>query len=128
MNGKGRKIMRIFLFAAVFLPFLFSCSLNKSQKSFMSALDEIDALISQQQYKEALKELGKIEKKAYGSWPQLGVFRRYAQLGENARAEKVLVRALKSNPKNEELNAVYAHFLLRAGKLDQALEAGKCLQ
>ncbi|WP_288751806.1 tetratricopeptide repeat protein, partial [uncultured Treponema sp.] len=94
----------------------------------MSALDEIDALISQQQYKEALKELGKIEKKAYGSWPQLGVFRRYAQIGENARAEKVLVRALKSNPKNEELNAVYAHFLLRAGKLDQALEAGKCLQ
>lgn len=119
--------MQIFLYAAVFLPFLFSCSLNSSQKSFVGTLDAIDMLIAQHQYKEASQELEKAEKKAFGSWAQLGIFRRYVQTGENSRAEKVLVRAVKNNPDNKELLAVYTHFLLRAGKKEEALSVGKKL-
>lgn len=127
MSKKGRKIRRIFLCAAVFLPFLFSCSLNGSQKSFIGTLDAIDVLIAQHQYKEAAQELEKAEKKAFGSWAQLGIFRRYSQIGDDSRAEKVLVRAVKNNPDNEELLAVYTHFLLRTGKKAQALSVGKKL-
>lgn len=127
MRRKGRKIMRIFLYAAVFLPLFFSCSLNGSQKSFISTLDAIDVLIAQHQYKEAEQELAKAEKKAFGSWAQLGIFRRYSQMGADSRAENVLVRAVKNNPDNEELLAVYTHFLLRAGKREEALSVGKKL-
>lgn len=128
MKKKGRKIMRIFIFAAIFLPFFISCSQNGSQKSFISALDEIDMLINQHQYKEAVSKLNKVEKRAYSSWSHIGVFRRYKLLNENKSAESVLVNALKKNPENLELSAVYANFLMRMGNNEKALSIGKCLR
>lgn len=119
----------------IFLPvllvlciFVFSCSKSASRMSFTSSLDQIDALINQNQYADAEKELGKLEKFAYGSWAEIGIFRRYCQIGCNQKAEKVLLNGLKKNPENLELNAVYTHFLMRNKKLDEALAAGKCLQ
>ncbi|MDE5898371.1 MAG: hypothetical protein K2H09_03795 [Treponemataceae bacterium] len=101
--------------------------MKAERKSFVGALDSIDALIQQKQYKDALQELEQIEKKAYGSWEQLGIFRRYASLGEQERAEKTLVRALKKNPENLELVAVYCNFLTRAGRTEAAAAAGRRL-
>ncbi|MBQ5999029.1 MAG: hypothetical protein IJL70_06120 [Treponema sp.] len=119
----------------IFLPvllvlciFVFSCSKSASRMSFTSSLDQIDALINQNQYADAEKELGKLEKFAYGSWAEIGIFRRYCQIGCNQKAEKVLLNGLKKNPENLELNAVYTHFLMRNKKLDEALAAGRCLQ
>jgi len=105
-----------------------SCSMSASRKSFTGKLDEIDALIAQGQDKDALSELKKIEKKTYDSWSRIGIFRRYKQLGEAGLAERVLLKGLKKNPKNPELSAVYAHFLLRNGRFDEAEERAECLR
>ena len=125
---KGRKRAYIFFMAVVFLPILFSCSKTKAQKSFISTLDEIDALINQSQYKEALKALEAAEKSAYSSWSVIGIYRRYISLEKEDRAEKVLVESLKKNPDNLELSAVYTSFLLGKLRTEDALAVGKCLQ
>ena len=71
-----------FLFCAfIFVSVIFiSCSKNVTQFSVTSALDQIDALINQNQYKEAEKELGKLEKNAFGAWTSIGIFRRYSRM------------------------------------------------
>lgn len=128
MKKKGRKtICRIF-FALTLLPFLFSCRTRAAKKSFTSSLDGIDALINQRLYKEAVQELGKLEKDAYSSWSQIGIFRRYKVCRENGKAEKFLEKSLKRNPENLELRAVYSNFLLRQGKTAESVAAGKKLQ
>ncbi len=119
------------LLALCFLPFLFfsaSCSLKSDRKSFNSSLDGIDALINQRLYREAVQELSKIEKDAFSSWAQIGIFRRYRQCDENQRAQEFLSRSLKKNPENPELRAVYSNFLLRQGRTLEALECAKKLQ
>ena len=113
--------------AVLFLPVFFSCSNRAEQKSIASALEQIDILINQDQFKDAERELNKIEKKSYSSWIEIGIFKRYLKLGNAEKAEKTLVRAIKKNPKNSELNAVYAHFLLSSGRTEDALAAGKIL-
>lgn len=125
---KGGKRAYIFFMAVFFLSVLFSCSKTKVQKSFISTLDEIDALINQSQYKEALKSLEVAEKFAYSSWSVIGIYRRYISIGEDSRAEKVLSESLKKNPENLELSAVYTYFLIGKLRLDDALAVGKCLQ
>lgn len=116
------------LFTAGILVSAASCSMSASRKSFTGKLDEIDALIGQGQDADALSELKKIEKKTYDSWSRIGIFRRYNQLGETERAERVLRNGLRKNPKNPELSAVYAHFLLRNGRYDEAEKAAECLR
>ncbi len=74
----------------------------------------------QNQMQSALKELKKAEKRAYDSWTYIGIYKRYMSLGDSALAEKVLKKALKKNGGNLELQAVYAAFLLREGRLDEA--------
>ena len=123
----GRKIICRTFIALCFLPFLFSCSRNSNKKSFISSLDDVDALINQHLYAEAVQELSKIEKNAYGSWSQLGIFRRYRQCDENEKAEKYLSKVLKKNPENLELIAVYSNFLLRQNKISEAVQFGKKL-
>ena len=123
----GKKLCRIA--CIVFLAaFFVSCSKNAARLSFTSSLDQIDALIHQNQFKDAAKELERAERYAYGSWAELGIFRRYVQISMPDRAEKVLVAALKKNPENPELNAVYVHFLMRQNRLSDAILRGKPLQ
>lgn len=107
---------------------LASCSATASRKSFIARLDEIDALIEVGQMKDALSRLKKVEGRAFDSWARIGVYRRYALLGQDARAERVLKKGLKKFHANKELSAVYARFLLRRGRVDEALAAGEVLQ
>lgn len=127
MNRRMER--RILLSVLLILCFFsFSCSKSASLVSFTSSLDQIDALINQNQYADAEKELGKLEKNAYGSWAEIGIFRRYCKIGCNQKAEKILLKGLQKNPENLELNAVYTHFLMRNKNLEGALKVGKCLQ
>ena len=126
-----KKSVRNFLciaLAVLFLPVFFSCSNSAEEKSVSSALDQIDILINQEQFKDAERELDKIEKKAFSSWIEIGIFKRYLKIDLSDKAEKAIVRAIKKNPKNNELNAVYTHFLLKNGRTEEALAAGKGLQ
>ena len=117
-------IITVFLISAVFL----SCSINAERKSLNSTFDRIDALINQRQFNDALKELEKAEKYAYDSWTKLGFYRRYRLISEDSRAERVLVSAIKKNPANQELLAVYSNFCMRKGRISNALSYGKSLR
>ena len=110
----------IFSISLLFLLCLSSCSMKAEQKSLTSQFAVIDALISQNQMPSALKELKKIEKKAFDSWSYIGIYKRYNRLGQPVLAEKILKKALKKNDDNEELLAVYSNFLLSQSRLDEA--------
>ena len=112
-----------FLLSILFSLFLFcfsACSMRAEQKSLTTQFEEIDALISQNQMESALKELKKLEKRVYDSWSYIGIFKRYNQLGEQNKAEKILKKSLKKNGQNEELLAVYSKFLIRSDRLEDA--------
>ncbi len=68
----------------------------------------------------AIKELKKVEKKAYDSWSYIGIYKRFIQIGEQNLAEKIIKKALKKNKQNLELLAVYTNFLLRQNRLEEA--------
>ena len=118
----NRKFSVRFLFSLslLFLLCLSSCSMKAEQKSLTSQFEVVDALISQNQLPSALKELKKIEKNAFDSWSYIGIYKRYARLGQTNSAEKILKKALKKNSDNEELLAVYSNFLLRHNRLEDA--------
>ena len=82
----GRNILCI-AFAVLFLPVFFSCSGSSERKSISSALEQIDILINQEQYKDAERELKKIEKKSYSSWIEIGIFKRYIKIGLKEKSE-----------------------------------------
>lgn len=121
-----------------FIPFLFifsiilfcfpSCSMKAEQNSLTSQLELIDALISQSQMQSALKELKKIEKRAFDSWTYIGIYKRYMQLGEQIQAEKIIKKALKKNGQNLELLTVYTSFLLHQNRLEDAKKIAVKLQ
>ncbi|MBQ9630140.1 MAG: tetratricopeptide repeat protein [Treponema sp.] len=119
-------------FCTLFFIFIscvfFSCTRVNSRLSFTSMLDSVDALIEAGYYTDASKELARIEKYAYDSWSKIGIYRRYYNLGETDRAEKLLKKALKKNPNNFEMSALYSHLLLQSGRKTEALEVAKCLQ
>ncbi|MGP1459182.1 MAG: hypothetical protein ACTTKL_07715 [Treponema sp.] len=128
-----KKLLRDFVCGCAVLllsALFFSCSLNMNaeRKSLNSALDQIDALINQNQFADAKKELGKIEKRSYDAWTSLGIYKRYRLIGEDARAEKALRTAVRKNSGNAELLAVYSNFLMRKGRAADALKYGKSLR
>lgn len=123
-----RKLIRIAIALQFILPVFFSCSNSAHRDSFINSLDQIDVLINQNQYKDAARELNKIEKKAFSSWDEIGLFRRYVRIDMKDKAEKLIVKALKKNSENLELNAVYTNFLLRNKRVSDALLQGKKLQ
>lgn len=127
MNKPCRNFKCIAL-AVLFLPVFFSCSNHASKRSFSSNLNQIDALIHQGQYKDAEKLLDKTSKDAFNSWDKIGVFKRYNQINLKEKAEKTLVTALKKNPENLELLAVYSNFLTRNKRNEEALSLCKGLQ
>ena len=68
----------------------------------------------------AIKELKKVEKRAYDSWSYIGIYKRFIFIGEQNLAEKIIKKALKKNKQNQELLAVYTNFLLRQNRLEDA--------
>jgi predicted negative regulator of RcsB-dependent stress response len=99
---------------------LVSCAVSVSDAAFLKHLDEIDAHIVSGSAKPALKILNKLNRGSYSVQQRLGLYKRYAQLGEFARAETCLKNGLKDIPGNRELTAVYAWHLLERGKLGAA--------
>ena len=79
-----------------------------------------DILIADNQFSDAVKELKRIEKQVFDSWSYIGIYKRYTKIGEDARAEKIIKKALKKNSHNPELIAIYSTYLLRHDKLDEA--------
>lgn len=128
MKKPCRKLIRIAMAVLFILPVFFSCSNSAQRDSFTNTLDQIDALINQNQFKDAARELGKAEKMAFSSWDEIGLFRRYVQIQMPEKAEKLVLKALKKNPENPELNAVYTNFLIRNKRIPEAMAAGKILQ
>ena len=115
-----KKIILTSIFFSLILFCFSACRMRAEQNSLTSQFDVIDALVMQNQMQSALKELKKAEKRAYDSWTYIGIYKRYMTLGESGAAEKVLKKALKKNSNNEELQAVYAAFLLRQNRLGEA--------
>ncbi|MCR4742799.1 MAG: tetratricopeptide repeat protein [Treponema sp.] len=102
--------------------------MKAEQKSLTSQFELVDVLINQKQFKEAKKELKALQKKAFDSWAYLGIYRRYKLLGEDTLSENLLIKALKKNSENQELNAVLTKHFIDSGKIDQALDYAKKLK
>lgn len=131
--GAGISVKNIarsaFFLLTVFLVFSFSgCTRKASSSGTLGQFDIIDSLVMQGQNKDALKELKKLSKKVYDSWSYIGVYKRYSKMGETQLAEKLLKKALKSNPKNPELSAVYSKFLLSQNRTSEAEKISECLK
>ena len=114
------KSLRFIISLSLLLLCLCSCNMKAEQKSLTAQFEVVDALISQNQLPSAIKELKKLEKKAYDSWSYIGIYKRYTRLGEATAAEKIIKKALKKNSDNEELLAVYTNFLLRQERMSEA--------
>ena len=99
---------------------LSSCRMKAEQKSLTNRLEIIDSLILQNQKKQAVKELKKLQKKAVDSWSYLGIYRRYVQLSESSAAEKLIKKALSKHSSNPELLAVYSKYLIGKQSFDEA--------
>lgn len=124
---EGNMKLKI-LFVLTVLATLIGCSVKGTQKSFISALDEVDVLIRQQRYDEAAKRLSVIEKKATNSLTILGIYRRYGEIGEAARGRALLKKSVKSHKGDVELLAVYSNLLLKDGEVAEAIKVAKPLQ
>ncbi len=88
--------------------------------SVTTELDLVDSCIEQGDTRQALSVLGRVEKRAFSVYDRLGIYKRYAVLGEDAKAEKCLLKALRHFPKDTVLLAVYTNFLLRRNRVAEA--------
>ncbi|MBO4639994.1 MAG: hypothetical protein J5710_09595 [Treponema sp.] len=121
MEKKFRNISVLFLISILSFALLGeSCKLKAEQKSLTSHFEMVDIQIAENQFADAVKQLKKIEKQAYDVWSYIGIYKRYAKIGENKLAEKLLKKALKKNNRSLELKAIYSTFLLRQNRLDEA--------
>lgn len=129
LNHKSQTKV-VFLFSLFLFCFLSlqSCGMKAEQKSLTTQFDIVDALISQNQFKAAVKELKSIQKKAYDSWSTLGIYRRYVKIGQDDLAENLLKKSIKKNKTNQELSAVYTSLLLKQNRIDEAVEIAKILR
>ncbi|MGI5174651.1 hypothetical protein H0R92_13765 [Treponema sp. OMZ 840] len=122
-------------FFAVFVIFAFlgfaSCSSGSSSSAFIEQLDIADGFIAAEDYGGAWRLLKKNAKHAHTSWDYIGLIRRALLLSKNDFAEKQMRKALSLFPDNQELLAVYTHFLISSNRTDEArpyavkLEGGK---
>lgn len=94
--------------------------MRAEHSSLFSQFETIDSLISQNQMASALKELKKAEKHTYDPWSFIGIYRRYKTLGETELSAKILKKALKKHPQNQELIAVYTNFLMKSENYSEA--------
>lgn len=117
----------LFLCGVFFASLLFSCSSGTYDASFISQLDEVDSYIRLGDTEEAFSLLKKAEKKADTPYAKLGIYKRYKLLGEDAKCEKLIKKAVKQFPENLELTAVYSNYLMRHGRTNEALELSRKL-
>ena len=108
--------------------FLFSCTKKVDDANFSALITEIDSYISAGRTADALASLNSVSKKAYSYSARLSVYKRYVLLGDEAKAGKVLASAVKVLKGNPELAAVYTHYLLRHGKIKDAVKVSAALQ
>ena len=107
--------------------FLSGCSSKTGGKSFMAQLDTVDALIKTGQVSEAFKALKDAEGSAFSAFARLGIYKRFAVLGEDSEAERVIKDAYKNLPDNDEICTVYSRLLLRKGDTEGALKISERL-
>ena len=128
LEKKSKKNLVIFLITILgFALLAASCKLKAEQKSLTSHFEMVDIQIAENQFADAVKQLKKIEKQAYDVWSYIGIYKRYAQIGEDKLAEKLLKKALKKNSRSPELKAIYANFLLRQDRLAEAQKMAEAL-
>ncbi|MCQ2592534.1 MAG: hypothetical protein MJ188_07075 [Treponema sp.] len=108
----------IIFFFSIFA--LSSCKMRAEQKSLTNTFELADVFIAENQFKDAEKELHKIEKNVYDSWSYIGLFKRYILMGDKIGAEKIIKKSIKKNAKNLETKAVYAQYLLREHRFEEA--------
>lgn len=115
-----KSIISIFIILLTITLALSSCKMKAEQKSLTLYFEVIDSYIAEGDFKSAIKELKRTEKVAYDSWSYIGLYKRYSQIGEEKLCEKLLKRALKKNPHNQELTAIYSNFLIRHNRVNEA--------
>ena len=122
------RTLLVLFFTLLFSLLSFTtCSSYATSSSFITRLDEIDSCILLSNTEDALLLLKELSKKAYSASQRLSVYKRYMTLGETKLAEKTLLKALKKLPSNEDILAVYVHFLLKNDGAEKALELSKKL-
>lgn len=126
MKNRAKKIL--FLVPIFLAMILASCSSKTRVSSLISSLDEVDRYIAQGYPEDALRLLAKLQKNTVSPMEAVGIYKRYAMLGEEKLAEKLILRTLKKNPENLELNVVYVDFLKRQGDFEQAFSKSKILK
>lgn len=127
-SKKSALIIFTVLLTGVAGCFFSGCSKKSSTgTSIITALDQIDRLIQLGQTQDALKLLEKTDKKSLDTQIRIGIYRRYLSLGENKRAENVIVSCRKKEPGNKSLDALYGSFLISDKRLDEALSVTKSL-
>lgn len=127
LRNYGVKTKIALVAAIVLTGCFFSCSRNVKSTSLTSTLDEIDRYIVQGQTDSAVKLLDKTDRKSLPPAVRLGIYRRYIQLDEKTKAEKLIKSCLKNNPDNKEIIAVYSSLLMKQGNLKDALSLSKKL-
>ncbi|MCR5605258.1 MAG: hypothetical protein K6F69_00380, partial [Treponema sp.] len=118
----------LMILAVFFIPIFVSCSHKSEGNSFNIYLDEIDACIKSGSTEEALSILNTASKKSYSAASRLSVYKRYLMLGEEKKAETVLIKGLKALKSSAELRVVYSNFLENKGRYEEALEVAEGLQ
>lgn len=126
LKPKMRSLILVFglLFTSVILS---SCRMKAEHQSCASQLSVIDSLITHNQIKDASKELKKLSKKTYDLWSTIGIYKRYIRIEDKKLAEKVLMSAVKKNSDNLEVKAVYANFLIKEKRFEEACKVSRSL-
>lgn len=102
------------------LCFVPSCSSGSSSGIFAEKLEVIDAFIGAEDYGGAWRLLKKNKKYVRSPRDYLSLIRRALLLDKNDFAEKYMRKGLSVFPDNQELLAVYAHFLLSLKRYEEA--------
>lgn len=107
---------------------IFSCGMTVEDASFTAKLDIIDKLIFQSQYDDAQKILKSIEGKSHTAFQYIAISKRYINMQNFENAQKVLAKAHKKHPNNNELSAVYTWVLLEQQNFDLACKISEKLK
>jgi len=102
------------------LCFVPSCSSGSSSGIFAEKLEVIDAFIGAEDYGGAWRLLKKNKKYVRSPRDYLSLIRRALLLDKNDFAEKYMRKGLSAFSDNQELLAVYAHFLLSLKRYEEA--------
>ncbi|MBQ1984338.1 MAG: tetratricopeptide repeat protein, partial [Spirochaetaceae bacterium] len=108
--------------------FIFSCGMTVEESSFTAKLDTVDKLIFQSQFNDAQKILKSIENKSYSAFQFIAIAKRYINMKNFESAEKILTKATKKHPQNNEVKTVFAWVLLQQQKFDEACEVSEKLK